>query len=81
MPDLANCADEMPITRQKGRIMRYTVAMTEDEALRESGRRIAQIRLSRNLTQAELAQRGLPSVTWLSDFIVRNDNLKQKRLR
>ncbi len=61
--------------------MRYTVAMTEDEALRESGRRIVQIRLSRNLTQAELAQRGLPSVTWLSDFIVRNDNLKQKRLR
>ena len=61
--------------------MRYTVAMTEDEALRESGRRIAQIRLIRSLTQAELAQPGLPSVTWLSDFIVRNDNLKQKRLR
>ena len=37
--------------------MKYNVAMTEDEALRESGRRLAQIRLSRNLTQAELAQR------------------------
>ena len=37
--------------------MKYNVAMTVDEALRESGRRLAQIRLSRNLTQAELAQR------------------------
>ena len=37
--------------------MKYTVAMTEDEALRESGRRLAQIRLSRNMTQSELAQR------------------------
>ena len=57
MPDVANCADEMPTTRQKERIMKYNVAMTEDEALRESGRRLAQIRLSRNLTQVELAQR------------------------
>ena len=37
--------------------MKYNVAMTEDEALCESGRRLSQIRLSRNLTQAELAQR------------------------
>ena len=31
--------------------------MTVDEALRETGRRLAQIRLSRNITQRELAQR------------------------
>ena len=47
----------MPTTRQKGRIVKYNVAMTEDEALRESGRRLSQIRLGRNLTQAELALR------------------------
>ena len=37
--------------------MKFDVMMTEEEALRETGRRLAQIRLSRNMTQAELAQR------------------------
>lgn len=37
--------------------MKFDVMMTEDEALREAGKRLAQIRLSRNITQQELAQR------------------------
>ena len=37
--------------------MKFDVLMTEDEALREAGHRLAQIRLSRNLSQAELAAR------------------------
>ena len=47
----------MRLIRQKGQFMKYNIAMTEDEALCESGRRLSQIRLSRNMTQAELAQR------------------------
>jgi transcriptional regulator with XRE-family HTH domain len=57
MPDMANCGGEIPLIRQKGRVMKYNIAMTENEALRESGRRLAQIRLSRDLAQEELAQR------------------------
>ncbi len=37
--------------------MKFDVTMTEDEALRETGKRLAQIRLSRNITQQELARR------------------------
>ena len=37
--------------------MKFDITMTEDEALCEAGKRLAQIRLSRNLSQAELAQR------------------------
>jgi len=37
--------------------MKFDVMMTGDEALREAGKRLAQIRLSRNMTQKELAQR------------------------
>ena len=37
--------------------MKFNVAMTMDEALREAGRRFAQVRLARNITQAELSQR------------------------
>ena len=37
--------------------MKFDVMMTEEEALREAGYRLAQIRLSRNLSQAELAAR------------------------
>lgn len=37
--------------------MKFDVVMTEDEALCEAGKRLAQIRLSRNITQQELAQR------------------------
>ena len=37
--------------------MKFDMMMTEKEALRESGRRFAQIRLGRNITQAELALR------------------------
>lgn len=37
--------------------MKFNVAMTEDEALREAGRRLAQIRLDRSIMQSELAQR------------------------
>ena len=37
--------------------MKFNVVMTADEALHEAGRRLAQIRLGRNVTQAELAQR------------------------
>ncbi len=37
--------------------MKFDVGMTEDEALREAGRRLAQARLCRNMTQAELALR------------------------
>ena len=57
MSDVTNCTLKGLSIRQKRIIMKYNIAMTEDEALRESGRRLAQIRLSRNLTQAELAQR------------------------
>ena len=57
VPGLANCGRMMPLNRQKRVIMKYNIAMTEDEVLRETGRRLAQIRLSRNLTQAELALR------------------------
>ena len=35
--------------------MKFDIVMTEDEALYEAGRRLAQIRLGRNLSQAELA--------------------------
>ena len=45
------------IIRQKGVFMKFDVTMTEDEALRETGKRLAQIRLSRNITQQELARR------------------------
>ena len=37
--------------------MKFDVMMTEDEALREAGRRLAQIRLGRNLSQEELSSR------------------------
>ena len=37
--------------------MKFDVTMTEDEALCEAGRRLSRIRLSRNISQAELAQR------------------------
>lgn len=37
--------------------MKFDVMMTGDEALREAGKRLAQTRLSRNMTQKELAQR------------------------
>ena len=37
--------------------MKFNIAMTEDEMLCEAGKRLAQIRLGRNLTQGELAQR------------------------
>ena len=37
--------------------MKFNVAMTEDEALREAGRRLAQIRLDCSIMQSELAQR------------------------
>lgn len=37
--------------------MKFNVAMTEDEALREAGRRLAQIRLDRSIMQSELALR------------------------
>ena len=37
--------------------MKFDVMMTEDEALREAGYRLAQIRLGRNLSQEELAVR------------------------
>ena len=37
--------------------MKFDVMMTVDEALSETGRRLAQLRLRRNMTQAELAQR------------------------
>ena len=37
--------------------MKFDVTMTEDEALCEAGRRLSRIRLSRNIAQAELAQR------------------------
>ena len=57
MSDVTNCTLKGLSIRQKRIIMKYNIAMTEDEALRESGRRLSQIRLSRNLTQAELAQR------------------------
>ena len=45
------------LIRQKGRIVKFDVVMTEDEALREAGCRLAQIRLGRNISQAELAAR------------------------
>ena len=35
--------------------MKFNIVMTEDEALHETGYRLAQIRLGRNLSQAELA--------------------------
>ena len=41
--------------------MKFNVAMTVDEALREAGRRFAQVRLARNITQAELSQRAAVS--------------------
>ena len=37
--------------------MKFDVLMTDGEALREAGRRLAQIRLGLNMTQAELASR------------------------
>lgn len=37
--------------------MKFDVVMTEDEALCEAGKRLAQIRLGRNITQQELALR------------------------
>jgi transcriptional regulator with XRE-family HTH domain len=37
--------------------MKFDVLMTDGEALREAGHRLAQIRLGRNMTQAELASR------------------------
>ncbi len=37
--------------------MKFDLAMTEEETLREAGRRLAQTRLCRNMTQAELAMR------------------------
>ena len=37
--------------------MKFDVMMTEDEALREAGHRLAQIRLGRNLSQEELSRR------------------------
>ena len=37
--------------------MKFDVLMTEVEALREAGYRLAQIRLGRNMTQAELSSR------------------------
>ena len=37
--------------------MKFDVMMTEDEALREAGHRLAQIRLGRNLSQEELSSR------------------------
>ena len=37
--------------------MKFDVTMTEEEALCEAGRRLARIRLSRNIAQSELAQR------------------------
>ena len=37
--------------------MKFDVLMTEKEALCEAGHRLAQIRLSRNISQAELAAR------------------------
>lgn len=36
--------------------MKFNVAMTEEEMLREAGRRLSQIRLARNIPQVELAQ-------------------------
>ena len=57
MSDVTNCTLKGLSIRQKRIIMKYNIAMTEDEALGGGGRRLAQIRLSRNLTQAELAQR------------------------
>ena len=37
--------------------MNFEVVMTTAESVREAGNRLAQIRLSRNITQLELAQR------------------------
>ena len=37
--------------------MKFDVLMTDIEALREAGCRLAQIRLARNITQAELSSR------------------------
>ena len=37
--------------------MKFDIMMTEDEALRETGHRLAQIRLGRNLSQAEMSSR------------------------
>ena len=37
--------------------MKFTIDMTEDEATQEAGSRLRQLRLSRNITQAELAER------------------------
>ena len=37
--------------------MKFDVLMTDVEALREAGHRLAQIRLGRNITQAELSSR------------------------
>lgn len=37
--------------------MKFDVLMTDEEALREAGHRLAQIRLGRNMTQADLASR------------------------
>ena len=54
---MANKKLVLSIIRQKGRVVKFDVLMTEDEALREAGHRLAQIRLSRNLSQAELAAR------------------------
>ena len=37
--------------------MKFDVLMTDGDALREAGHRLAQIRLGRNITQAELSSR------------------------
>ena len=57
MPHLANKVAIRWHIRQMGRVMKFDVVMTEEEALCEAGHRLAQIRLARNLSQAELAAR------------------------
>jgi DNA-binding XRE family transcriptional regulator len=57
MPRLANKAAIRHPIRHMGRVMKFDVVMTEEEALYEAGHRLAQIRLARNLSQAELAAR------------------------
>ena len=56
--------------------MKFDVLMTEDEALREAGHRLAQIRLSQNLSQAELAARAGVSMRSLERLESGTGNLR-----
>jgi transcriptional regulator with XRE-family HTH domain len=45
------------VIRQNRQLMKFNITMTGEEVLQEAGKRLAMIRLSRNITQLELSQK------------------------